>query len=285
MKKRLTALLLALMMVLGMLPSMASAASSEEAALGEVNIYNGGDELSYLSINGAVQKFLYTYYPRVSPNGQVKEIPAYCVNPNLYGVPQTVPKGESIRYNAAEKATDPKVMGIVANGYPTRDLPELGLENKEQAYYATKAALWCYIIPGWNINNLKVNPSLSGAEKKRAEKILAAAKDIYQRGTMWDQIYEPNLTVTPDRATAYPVTADGKQYKQQVFTVQSETWICNYTVNVSFADPSGVPAGTRIVDMNNRDITAITTSDLGNGYGGQFKVLYPVDSEIGRAHV
>ena len=38
MKKRLTALLLALMMVLGMLPSMASAASSEEAALGEVNI-------------------------------------------------------------------------------------------------------------------------------------------------------------------------------------------------------------------------------------------------------
>lgn len=120
MKKRLTALLLALMMVLGMLPSMASAASSEEAALGEVNIYNGGDELSYLSINGAVQKFLYTYYPRVSPNGQVKEIPAYCVNPNLYGVPQTVPKGESIRYNAAEKATDPKVMGIVANGYPTR---------------------------------------------------------------------------------------------------------------------------------------------------------------------
>ncbi len=283
MKKRLTALLLALMMVLGMLPSMASAASSEEAALGEVNIYNGGDELSYLSINGAVQKFLYTYYPRVSPNGQVKEIPAYCVNPNLYGVPQTVPKGESIRYNAAEKATDPKVMGIVANGYPTRDLPELGLENKEQAYYATKAALWCYIIPGWNINNLKVNPSLSGAEKKRAEKILAAAKDIYQRGTMWDQIYEPNLTVTPDRATAYPVTADGKQYKQQVFTVQSETWICNYTVNVSFADPSGVPAGTRIVDMNNRDITAITTSDLGNGYGGQFKVLYPVDSVAGKS--
>lgn len=283
MKKRLTALLLALMMVLGAMPSPGLAASSEEIALGEINIYNGGDELSYLSINGTVQKFLYTYYPRVSPNGQVKEIPAYCVNPNLYGVPQTVPKGESIRYNATAKATDPKVMGIVANGYPTRDLPELGLENKEQAYYATKAALWCYIIPNWNINNLKVNPSLSGAEKERAQKILAAAKDIYQRGTTWDTIYEPNLAVTPDRATAYPVTVDGKQYKQQVFTVTSETWICNYKVNVAFADPSAVPAGTRIVDMNNRDITAITTSDLGNGYGGQFKVLYPADAVAGKS--
>lgn len=38
-------------------------------------------------------------------------------------------------------------MGTVANGYPTRGLSELGLENKEQAYYATKIALWCYLIP------------------------------------------------------------------------------------------------------------------------------------------
>lgn len=45
MKKRLIALLLVLVTVLGMLPATALAASSEEEALGEVNIYNGGQML------------------------------------------------------------------------------------------------------------------------------------------------------------------------------------------------------------------------------------------------
>ena len=47
MKKRLIALLLVLVTVLGMLPATALAAGSEEEALGEVNIYNGGQKLAY----------------------------------------------------------------------------------------------------------------------------------------------------------------------------------------------------------------------------------------------
>ena len=96
----------------------------------------------------------------------------------LLYVPQSVAAGESIRYRAEEIGTDPKAVGIVANGYPARGLGELKLENKEQAYYATKMALWCYILPHWDINNLKVNPSLTGVELTRAQNILRAAKDI-----------------------------------------------------------------------------------------------------------
>ena len=142
MKKRFLSLLLVLVMVLSLLPGVAQAASSEEEALGEVNIFNGGTKLSYLAINGKVQSFLYTYFKYQSANGTVKEIPAYCVNPTVKGVPQTVAPGESIKYLADQKASDPKITGIVANGYPTRGLGELKLENKEQAYYATKMALW-----------------------------------------------------------------------------------------------------------------------------------------------
>ena len=119
------------------------------------------------------------------------------------GVPQTVGVGESIEYLADEKASDPKVVGIVANGYPTRSLTELGLENKYQGYYATKMALWCYLISDWDINNLKVNPTLTGVELQRAQKILAAAKDIYARGTAWNEMLSPEVSCTPDRDTAY----------------------------------------------------------------------------------
>ncbi|WP_366558933.1 SpaA isopeptide-forming pilin-related protein [Flavonifractor sp. An306] len=264
--------------MLSLCTGFASAANTVEDALGEVDIYNGGYELAYLSINGRVQSQKYTYYNYINAAGQQKEIPAYCVNPNLYGVPQTVGVGESISYLAEEKTSDPKVMGIIANGYPTRGLAELKLDNKYQAYYATKMALWCYLISDWNINNLKINPSLSGDELTRAQKILAATKDIYARGTSWSEILSPNITCTPDRDTAYAVTVDGKQYKQQVFTFWSKTWVCDYTVNVGFTDPSSVPKGTRIVDLNNQDITTITTKDTGDGFAGQFKVLYPIDS-------
>lgn len=275
MKKRLIALLLILVTVLGMLPTTALAASSEEEALGEVNIYNGGQKLSYLSINGRVRELIYTYFNYVDSNGRTKEIPAYCVNPNTKGVPQTVAPGESIKYIAKEKGNDPKVLGIVANGYPTRGLGELKLENRYHAYYATKMALWCYLLPNWNINNLKVNPNLTGTELQRAQAILAAAKDIYVRGTSWSKVLSPRVTATADRDTAYAVTVDGQRYKQQVFTVHSDTWVCDYAIRVAFSDPASVPAGTRIVDMNNKDITTITTSGTGDGYDGKFKVLYP----------
>ena len=282
MKKRLVSMLLALVMVLGMLPVTALAAGSEEEALGEVNIYNGEQKLSYLSINGRIRELIYTYFNHVDANGRTKEIPAYCVNPNTTGVPQTVAPGESIKYIAKEKGSDPKVMGIIASGYPTRGLSELKLENKYHAYYATKMALWCYLLPNWNINNLKVNPNLTGAELQRARAILAAAKDIYVRGTAWNKIYSPRVTAAPDRDIAYAVTVDGQQYKQQVFTVHSDTWVCNYAIRVAFSDPASVPAGARIVDMNNKDITTITTSGTGDGYGGKFKVLYPAAAVAGK---
>ena len=282
MKKRLISMLLALLVAMGLLPTAAFAASTPEEALGEVQIYNGGVEMSYLSINGRIRSQIYTYYNYDNGSGSTREIPAYCVNPNTLGVPQTVGVGESIEYLADEKASDPKVVGIVANGYPTRSLAELGLENKYQGYYATKMALWCYLLSNWDINNLKVNPNLTGVELQRAQKILAAAKDVYARGTAWNEMLSPEVTCTPDRDTAYEVTIDGKQYKQQVFTFWSKTWVCDYSVNVAFSVPDDVPDGTRIVDMNNQDITTITTEGTGDGYAGKFKILYPLESVQGK---
>lgn len=283
MKKRLISMLLLLVMALGLLPNAAFAASTEEEALGEVGIYNGGYELSYLSINGTVRTQIYTYFRYADATGVQKEVPAYCVNPNTKGVPQTVAAGESIKYIANEKSSDPKVVGIISNGYPHRSLGELKLDNKYQAYYATKMALWCYLLPNWNIANLKVNPSLTGSELDIANRILAAAKDIYKRGTTYNYMLSPKMTATPDKSVAYPVTVDGKAYKQQVFTLWSETWVYDYDISVAFSDPGEVPSGTRIVDENNNDITKVSAQWVGDGYGASFKVLYPAESVKGQS--
>ena len=44
---------------------------SEEEALGEVNIYNGEQKLSYLSINGRIRELIYTYFNYVDSNGDI----------------------------------------------------------------------------------------------------------------------------------------------------------------------------------------------------------------------
>ena len=281
--KKLLSLFLALVTVLGVLPTAAFAADSVEAALGEVNIYNGEYELGYLSINGAVKTQVYTYFLYEANDGTMKESPAYCVNPTTPGVPQTVGPGKSIKYLAEERASDPKVVGIISNGYPHRSLGELKLDNKYQAYYATKMALWCYLLPNWNIANLKVAPGLTGSELDIGNRILAAAKDIYKRGTTYNYMLTPRMTVTADKSTAYPVTIGGEEYKQQVFTVWSETWVYDYDVSVAFSNPDEVPEGTKIVDMNNNEITAVTTEGTSDGYAGQFKVLYPAESVAGQS--
>lgn len=280
--KRIIILMLTLAVALSLLVLPAGAASTPEEALGEVNIYSGGYSMNYLAVNGRVQTQSYTYFLYRNSVGETQEIPAYCVTPDQYGVPQTVPEGESIRYLAEEKASDSKVVGLVANMYPHRSLEELGLTNKYQAFYAGKIALWCYLIPEWDISDVTVAPGLTGPEREIGESILNAAVKIYTQGTTWTSVAEPQLTTSPDQEAAYPVTIDGAAYRQQVFTVTSPTWVDGQAVNVSFQDGTDVPEGARIVDENNQDITQVKVSNTGDGYKGTFKVLYPEDSVAGQ---
>ena len=281
--KRIISLMLTLAVALSLLILPAGAASTPEEALGEVNIYSGGYSMNYLAVNGRVQTQSYTYFLYRNSVGETQEIPAYCVTPDQYGVPQTVPEGESIRYLAEEKASDSKVVGLVANMYPHRSLAELGLTNKYQAFYAGKIALWCYLIPEWDISDVTVAPGLTGPEREIGESILNAAVKIYTQGTTWTSVAEPQLTTSPDQEAAYPVTIDGAAYRQQVFTVTSPTWVDGQAVNVSFQDGTDVPEGARIVDENNQDITQVKVSNTGDGYKGTFKVLYPEDSVAGQS--
>ena len=277
MKRRILALLLTLLTVLGMFPATALAASSEEEALGEIDIYSDGTSLDYLSINGAARTQKYTYYNYKAQDGTTNEIPCYCVNPNTKGVPQAVPAGTGVEYLANQKCTDTKVLGIVASGYPHVPLDKLGLNSKYEAYYATKMALWCHLLSNWSVYDLKVNPGCS--DQAAAQRVLKAAKDIYQTGMYWTKPLTPKLTATPDQPNPYPVTIDGKGYMQQVYQVVSETWVDGGWVHVKFTDSSSVPAGTRIIDKDGNDCTQISCMEsTGNGFAGQFTILIPQES-------
>ena len=226
--KRMLALVLAMLTIMGNFALPANAASSLEEAMNEVHVYATVKDLKWLTMNGNVQTLWYTYYyynPLNNTSG--KEIPAYCVDPRLYGVPWKIKQDTSIEhisYRAESAVSDPKVCGIISNGYPHMTLEDYGLQDRYEAYYATKMALWCYLLGNWSISGMGVNPNLTGADKQAAQRVLSAAKDIYARGMEWTSIVSPKLTATPDQATAYAATVNGEEVYQQVFTIESETW-------------------------------------------------------------
>ena len=282
MKRRAISMLLAVAMVLSMFTSLltASAAGTLDEAMASVDVFARNDDLNWLRMNGSTKTQHYTYYNyRSEQSGQMQEIPAYCVNPDLYGVPALVPEGTSIEYTCSSIVSDPKVCGIVGCGYPHMSLEALGLQSKEEAYYATKTALWCYLLSGkgWSINGLTVNPN---ADQAAAQRVLEATKNIYWYGMQWDEVLSPKLTATPDAEEAYKVEINGEQYYQQIFTVTSETWSVEEAAYVSLANPLSAPTGTKLVDLNNQEITQVALSTEGAPDGasmwGQFKVIYPV---------
>ena len=132
MKKRLISLFLVFVTLLGILPITTLAAPTLEEAMADVSIYGKYEPLTWLTMNGSVKTQRYTYYRyRSLETGQIKEIPAYCVDPYLQGVPVKVPDGTSIRYGANETITDYKLMGIIGSGYPHQSLGALGLQTVE----------------------------------------------------------------------------------------------------------------------------------------------------------
>ena len=276
--KKIVSILLTAVLLLGIMPAGIFAAPTLDEAMADVDVYAKSEDLDWLAMNGSVKIQHYTYYNYQSKlTNEVKEIPAYCIDPNLYGVPALVPEGTPIKYSATELVKDPKIGNLVAYGYPRWPLDSLGLQTKEEGYYATKTALWCYILRGsWSIHRLGINPSLTGSDLEAARRVLDAAKLIYSRGMAASDLPSAALFATPDRTSAYPVTLDGKQYLQQIFTINSATWPVE---RVRLSLEGQVPAGTIIADMTGQQIDSVVVDQSGpEGFQAQVRVLFPASA-------
>ena len=81
--------------------------------------------------------------------GAVEEHPVYCIDPMKGGAYEVVrdvgPNADGSRtatYIRGEKVGDYRYKKIMSSGYPYFGLVGLNLQTKEEAYYATKLALW-----------------------------------------------------------------------------------------------------------------------------------------------
>ena len=136
-----------------------------------------------------------------------EKYPAYCVSPTKPGVTEL----GAYDVNLKELTSDPKLYWILRNGYPYKTVEELGVSDENEAYAATKMALWTS-LNGWDLNKWAVNPNCTVPGDH--SDVLAALKNIVEAAAKDEVLGVPNyhVTIVPELSTPEIDSVDPDYY-------------------------------------------------------------------------
>lgn len=103
--------------------------------IGKKDIVSIGTCETYFKYKGKPNHVEFVIYEN---NG--KQYPAYCLNPELNGIGTGGVGNYSV--NVYEKLKNVNAWRAIVNGFPYKTLAELGVQSKEEAFTATKAAVY-----------------------------------------------------------------------------------------------------------------------------------------------
>ena len=125
------------------------------ANIGEIKKLKRGPLGYYCVQKWDGNKWIYLTYNTTSyKDSNGKEYTAYCLSPGAPGVGYV--SGEKDSYNVKIKGylEDDRIWRIVSNGYPYKTINELGVENVDDAYFATMQAVNC-VLRGYTLEQAK----------------------------------------------------------------------------------------------------------------------------------
>ncbi|MDR1059619.1 MAG: Cys-Gln thioester bond-forming surface protein, partial [Clostridiales bacterium] len=291
-RKTIAALLAAAMLACA-LPFAAFAADWGEGdtldgALSELKVGFDRYKLDWLALPGLGTIGLrYSYFMfKNERTGTVDEHPVYCIDPTKGGAYEIVSAlgpnadgSDTATYIRGERAGDPKYRAILNSGYPQNMYSSLGLQSREEGYYATKLALWMY-IRGNDPAALTINPGYA-SDDPAASRVREAAVSIFNSG-MKIPSYEPGLSMSGKPDSAARLDAGGEYYVQEI-EVYASGWIGTdpgASGDVRLSWDSAPPAGTAVLGANGEDITssmgvAMAMQDGRDGRYGTATVKFP----------
>ena len=184
-----------------------------------------------------------------------KEYPAYCLNKELDGVGKV--EGYSV---TIDKVVDNElVRKVIINGYPYKSLETLGVKDIDEAYTATKMAVYC-ILYDYDIDK-KFKPI--GEAGKRT---LNAIRKIVDTAKSSNETYkEPNITIE-EVDKKWNVDKIDKKYISKSFKIESDININKVNLKLDGTNITGI----KITDLSNKE-NVIFKNNV------RFKVLIPID--------
>lgn len=194
-------------------------------------IKNGGDCGYHLQFwTGSSWNFVETTYVYYEEGG--KQYPAYCLQSDLPGV------GSEPEYSVSvdDIIDDVRIWRVAINGYPYQSPESMGLENKYDAFVATKQAIY-RVLDGKDVNSFYNGADSRGKAIKNAIKKLV---DIGRNGTQTPV----NTDVTTNKIGDF--VEDGDYYYQE-YSISSPVETSEYTITAT----NGLPEGGQITNMSN----------------------------------
>lgn len=218
---------------------------NDKIDLGQYNIYyrQGTSYIRYKGIGQLNYMYFYKDYNNV-------EHKAFCLNLGAKGAEEgdyTVDVNKII--------SDSKVASILISGSPYKTLSELGLNNEDEASFATQFAVWVYL------NNLDLNaitPYSSGNEN-----VVNAIRKIYNDGMNMNYSSEAILNI--EKQGKADIDSIDREYYSQVYKISHNENIKNIKLSLKGAD------NAKITDLKNSEILDINKEN-------EFKVLIPITS-------
>lgn len=181
------------------------------------------------------------------------EYPAYCLQRELKGV--TTDSKYSVTID--KLVNNVMVWRTIINGYPYKTIEELGCETKEEAFMATKQAVYC-ILYDRDINSY----TAIGKEGKRC---LNAMKQIVENAKSSNSTKISSDIQVIVENSQWKIDEINKEYVYQIFEATSKGAMHNYTIKVE----GDLPEGIKITDINNSEKTNFKV-------GEKFKIIIPI---------
>ena len=167
--------------------------------------------------------------------------PAYCISHGLDGVDEAGSYNVTISDNILK---DEKIWRVIVNGYPYKSPAQLGVYNGEDAYIATKQAIYTVIL------NRNVREFYKGADE-RGEKIVDLIERLANIGKNGTTKPKDSLQINITKVGEFKQDSNLKEYFYQEFKVSTSVGISKYEITKI----SGFPDGAYISDLNNNKTT------------------------------
>lgn len=220
--------------------------------------------------------WIYVTYSRttyIDDNGITRI--AYCVNPDLKGIGYI--SGEVVGYDVEIKnlLSDNKLWRALVNGYPYNSPESMGVETDDDAYLATKMAIYA-IMRGNTENDIRTlyRPGKDKVEgqslediERRGTKVIEAICKLINIGYNGTETIQSNNILKIEKDSEFLEDSLNKNYYSQKLKIKSKVECKEYYIK----NISNFPAGTIIADIDGNQKYSFKG-------GEEFKLMVPKTS-------
>lgn len=252
-KNRLSKIMMVIMLLtLNFLGGTNSIYASNLLESRDANIYMVEDCGSLLTYKG-VQ--VITKYVEYNEGGVT--YPAYCMDKTKPGVGAVA---DNYNVSVQSAIQDVGLWKIITNGYPYKTIEELGVANRNEAFTATKQAVYCYI----HGNKLEDY----GAIGEAGQRTLNALINIVNNANNSTET-KISSTISINRTSEkWEQDKMEKDYVSKTYSISAGAQIENYKIKITKENGEDL-GGIKITDINNNERNEFSPNE-------SFKVLIPI---------